>query len=60
MNPMVYDYGFISVKDKEVRELIRVNPDLALFTAKCLGWEPVALALVPIWGFCSKYQECEC
>lgn len=28
MNPIVYDYGFSSVRDKEVRELIRVAPVL--------------------------------
>lgn len=36
MNPIVYDYGISQVRDKEVRELIRVGPDRPLFTTKCL------------------------
>lgn len=48
MNPIVYDYGFSSVRDKEVRELIRVGPVLPLFITKYVGWDTVALTSVPI------------
>ena len=57
MNPIIYDYGFSGVRDKEVRDLIQVGLVLPLFITKCLGLEMVAF---PSLGSFSKYQAWEC